>query len=569
MFSWMRPRPDTRHAMSFLGWMRDGGPWVLIACKGRDSIEARLCSAADAPDFIAAHTQRGRVIRVLLGDPAADYRQSKDVPPIMRSNYVGLAVDIGRFKELEALARPSIWIMAHDHVIAAWRFGLPTKLDVARAAILAFGAEFGGKILPETIPVPLHVVSPGLALKPGEFARHSFRFDRDAIAYANTMEFARGPAAKKVAPADEDDEEFVRGDQAKIRRPPTLKTGWIPAEAFTLFVGRPKRGKSLAVAKMAAYITAGGVWFDGEPVTSDARGSVIIIEEEDSREETLARCKAAGCDMSKVHVRVRVPDISSEAQLKKVTDFAEKLGDCRMISFSPLQSAIPSADYNESVVRAKFRPILRWARGKRIALVGVIHLDKEGKHVAGSDVIVRACRSGLSFDDHPDDKRADEFARRRVMRIMFSNVGKMGTMIPYDTEGATVTVGGEKIPTARMVFSSAQTATQAGVVNGEASAHEAPKRRHEPELDVYRTLTAPMQNCVRFLMTFFQSRYPATTDRVLEAGRQYGVRDGGTLYRACEMLSIERRVNGSNKHALWVPPAEWPAGFERVQVIST
>jgi hypothetical protein len=237
-----------------------------------------------------------------------------------------------------------------------------------------------------------------------------------------------------------------------------------------------------------------------------------------------------------------------------------------MISFSPLQSAIPSADMNEAVVRAKLRPILSWARGKRVALVGVIHLDKEGKNVAGSDVIVRACRSGLSFDDHPDDRREDEFARRRVMRIMLSNVGRMGSMVPYDTEGETVTIGGESIDTAKIVFRSPQTATVAGVEGPADGLTRADvSAASEPDLDVYAALSPPMQNAVRFLMTVFQSRLPMSSDRVLEMGKPLGVRDGGTLYRAYKILGIETRTNG-NRPALIVPPQEWPEGFSEVLI---
>ena len=540
-------------------------PWTLVSHKGSRWIATQAgMDKRTAKEWVKAQVGKGRTVRAVLGHlkPSAALNKDPSLDDMATSRAIALAVPLNKRSAVEKLHPPSAWLDGPDHGIAVWRYipehmlVAPYKPGMADRMIKDLAKRYEaehGKCKPLSVLLPIGDIGCGWTWV--ECVAKSRQIDNCSFEVKRPRQIETGD--------ENDDEEFVRGDQAKIRKPPTLKQGWIPAEAFTLFVGRPKRGKSLAVAKMAAYITAGGVWFDGETVAAEARGSVIIIEEEDSREETLARCKAAGCDMSKVHVRVRVPDISNETQLRKVTDFAEKLGDCRMISFSPLQSAIPSADYNEAVVRAKFRPILRWARGKRIALIGVIHLDKEGKNVAGSDVIVRACRSGLAFDDHPDDKRADEFARRRVMRIMFSNVGKMGTMVPYDTAGATVTVAGEEIPTAKIVFSSAQTATVAGVV-GNVSA-PAPSRRDEILRDVYATLTPPMQNAVRFLMTFFQSRLPATSDRVLEAGQRWGVRDGGTLYRAYKLLGITTRTNG-NTHALVIPPQEWPEGFERVPV---
>ena len=191
----MRPRIDTTDAMTFLNWLAPGGSFVLVSCKGHDPIEARLCNAAEAPRFLANHTRRGRIVRVLLGEPAPGFHCSRTVPKIERAHYVSLATSIARFKELDAAAKPSIWITAQDHAIAAWRLSLPATGDETFTAISAFGLEFGGKILPDMIPVP--------DLGNG-FERHSFRFDRDAIVWKGKIQFARAAAPKKTAASEGD-----------------------------------------------------------------------------------------------------------------------------------------------------------------------------------------------------------------------------------------------------------------------------------------------------------------------------------------------------------------------------
>jgi len=246
----------------------------------------------------------------------------------------------------------------------------------------------------------------------------------------------------------EQDEIFVRGDQAKAGHGlPILKKGWVPSEAITLFLGPPKQGKSLGVAKLSSYITSGGSfepggwqagWWDGLPVLPEARCSVIVCEEEDPRLETLARLKAAGCDMTKVHVRVLVPDISIAAQLRQVTKLAEAIGDCRMIGFSPFSSALRLSNYTEEKVREKIRPILKWVRGRRIAIIAIVHLD-DGGRTSGSQVIPRVCRSGVKFDSG-------------VMTVTLSNAAVMGVKMNFRVEEATVTIDGTPIDTSRILL---------------------------------------------------------------------------------------------------------------------
>jgi hypothetical protein len=545
---------DTRLSCS---WLEDLGPWPWTLAAG--SVVEVCADRIEAEAFLRKHGRRSTP-RVILGPLKPGTLELKF------TRWAGVEIPASARAAIERkdawFEPPHLWIEKDGRGVAAWRlllpeFSKPAEVESAIGAWTArWGSECGGTCKPVLVDMPV----PEIGARPWTWV-HS----RGKGKEIHHSKIIRTPIKPKTAADDEDEEAFVRGDQARVKKPPMLKAGWIPAEAFTLFVGRPKRGKSLAVAKMASYITAGGVWFDGEPVAPEARGSVLIIEEEDSRAETLARCKAAGCDMSRVHVRVKVPDISNPAQLKKVTDFAESLGDCRMISFSPLQSAIPSADMNEAVVRAKLRPILSWSRGKRVALVGVIHLDKEGKHVAGSDVIVRACRSGLSFDDHPDDKREDEFSRRRVMRIMLSNVGRMGSMVPYDTEGETVTIGGEEIPTAKIVFRSPQTSTVAGVeglaaaspLPSPSAASEAPPRRYtDTQLRYVKWLSALIPPLVA-------GGVPMEGSTVRRLARENGFGSIENLYDAARVLGIELRKTGpANAPDLWMPASELPAEIE-------
>jgi hypothetical protein len=142
--------------------------------------------------------------------------------------------------------------------------------------------------------------------------------------------------------------------------------------------------------------------------------------------------------MAKVHVRVLVPDISIAAQLRQVIKLAEVIGDCRMISFSPFSSALRLSNYTEEKVREKIRPILKWVRGKRIAIIAIVHLD-DGGRTSGSQVIPRVCRSGVKFDGG-------------VMTVTLSNAAPMGVKLPFRVEETTVEIDGTPIETSRILL---------------------------------------------------------------------------------------------------------------------
>ena len=421
-------------------------PWTLAAWRRGRWQETKLCrTKPEAREFISKHS--GRMIRFLLGYSRLPLTNAPNPGDLLLS--CGIAVAIPIAKRTKLPVPPAVWIEGPDHGIAAWRYLVPVHAAVARRKAEEFAARFAAAERCRCDPLPLMIPLPG--------ARFSLVFQRkvEGIIDALTLD---NPETRRPRPAKIDaDGAFIRGDHAQVamNELPVIKQGWMPGDALTLFIGKEKMGKSLAVAKFASYITSGGSWepggwrrgwWDGEPVKPEVRGSVIICEEEDPRLQTIARLMAAGCDMTKVHVRVMVPDVSIPSQLKSVTKLAEDLGDCRMISFSPLLSAIPSRDYNEGVVRGKIRPIQHWVRGRRIAIIGVIHTGMDGKATVGSAVIARVCRSGLSFEDRADN------SDQRVMRVSLSNVGKIGVTAPYRIEGASVVIDGVSIDTARIIF---------------------------------------------------------------------------------------------------------------------
>jgi hypothetical protein len=417
-------------------------PWTLAAwrCPAGRWIETKPCkNNQEAFDFISKH--RGSMLRFLLGYSRVPVTNAPEPGNLLLATGVAMAVGKGYVCTASKLCEPSAMIEGRDHCILVWRYIVPLHAGMARRAIEAFAARFAADNDCRAEPLPLMIPLPGVG----------FGFDlvfqrKERLIDMLTLDGQQPRLTRSTR--IEQDEIFVRGDQAKAGHGlPILKKGWVPSEAITLFLGPPKQGKSLGVAKLSSYITSGGSfepggwlagWWDGLPVLPEARGSVIVCEEEDPRLETLARLKAAGCDMAKVHVRVLVPDISIAAQLRQVTKLAEVIGDCRMISFSPFSSALRLSNYTEEKVREKIRPILKWVRGRRIAIIAIVQLD-DGGRTSGSQVIPRVCRSGVKFDGG-------------VMTVTLSNAAPMGVKLPFRVEETTVEIDGTPIETSRILL---------------------------------------------------------------------------------------------------------------------
>jgi hypothetical protein len=520
-------RLDTTLACTFLEDLHQA-PWTLVA----GSVAEVCADRSQAEAFLRKHV--GNVPRIMLA-----------------GRWAGVEIPTSAKAAIERkdawFEPPHLWIEKDGRSVFAWRLFLPefNKPAEVEAAIGAFAArlvsECGCLCNPVLVDLPVPELGNGWiwhrTLKGCE------------LHFSNII---RTPIKPKTVAV----KAFVRGDEEdEDAQVPDIKDDWIASENFTFYVGRPKAGKSLAVAKTAAYITAGGTWdgegkwtstwFDGEPIGEHARGSVIIGEQEDKVAQTKARCRAAGCNMSKVHIRRMLPDISVTAQLKEWTDLAEKLGDCRMMAFSPIQDALKIKDNAEAAVRRKFDPIISWAQGRGIALIGVLHTNDDGT-LAGSDVLFRVVRCVIEFADG-------------VMLVRNSNIGPTGMRIPFAVEK----IVSKDVKTARIVFGSPHTATLAGV-EGPADA-SVPMQTTAATEPPGRRYTDTQLRYIRFLARTIPpitaGGIPMAGPKVREQARGEGLTNVEALFFAADALGIERRRRegaAANEADLWAPPSEYP-----------
>jgi len=174
--------------------------------------------------------------------------------------------------------------------------------------------------------------------------------------------------------------------------------GRFPAGKLCLLVGNPGEGKSLFALDMAARITRGLPFPDGEPCE---RGSVLILSAEDDPRDTIKpRLRVAGADMERVFLLESMRERGKDGKPREryfnlATDVwalqerAQNIPDLRAIYVDPVSAYLPKVDANNnSEVRSILAPLAKLAQDTGVCIACITHLRK-----AAGSVLQRAIQS--------------------------------------------------------------------------------------------------------------------------------------------------------------------------------
>lgn len=220
-----------------------------------------------------------------------------------------------------------------------------------------------------------------------------------------------------------------------------LWPGRIARGKLNLIDGDPGTGKSAMTTDLAARVSVGKAWPDGEECE---RGGVVICSAEDGLADTIRpRFDAAGGDPSKAVALSTVPD--SEGNGRQLT-IPDDLGAIEaaigrvgalLVVVDPLMAFLPGTtdSYKDQHIRRALAPLARLAEGTGVAVVVVRHLNKsQGGNAlyrgGGSIGIVGAARSGLLVAKHPEDEG------RRVLAPIKSNLAAPARSLVFGLDAA-------------------------------------------------------------------------------------------------------------------------------------
>jgi AAA domain len=224
---------------------------------------------------------------------------------------------------------------------------------------------------------------------------------------------------------------FVSPAGLKPRPARWLWDGRIPVGVATLIAGVPGQGKSHVCLDIAARVTRGELEgdFEGDP------GGVVVMSSEDMLLETIVpRLMAAGGDMSRVFV---LPFTDDGFDLKDDLGELEILArerHVRLVILDPLLAFTPGDGFKEAEVRRMLQPAQRLMQEHRLAMLGVMHLNKDVmmdvlSRVTHSQAFTALVRSVLFVGADPDDE--DELNPQKVLAHGKSNLSRIAPSIGF------------------------------------------------------------------------------------------------------------------------------------------
>lgn len=219
----------------------------------------------------------------------------------------------------------------------------------------------------------------------------------------------------------------------------------IPLGMYSMLVGVQGGTKSFLSLYMAAQISTGRPWADGEG-KKQTIGSTIILSTEDSVSKTIKpRLQAAQADMGKIAVipSFNIGDktkglFNLTKDLDVLWDAVKQIPDLRLIIIDPISAYMEGKDENKnSEVREYLMPLSVMAAEKNIAIVGISHLNKNesasAEHrVIGSTGISATARAMWLIQT--DQKDRD----RRKMLFFKGNLSPKTTGLAYRITSAPI-----------------------------------------------------------------------------------------------------------------------------------
>ena len=220
--------------------------------------------------------------------------------------------------------------------------------------------------------------------------------------------------------------EVMRASDIKPKKLARLWSGRFHRGKLGFIAGEPGHGKSLIAIYMAATVSIGGDWPNGEGTA--CRGDVIYIWAEDSAADTIRpRLEAAGANLDRVHLLEAVNDDLGPRPFNLVVDLGrldqvlQAICKPRLVIVDPINACLSPTDarpFNSNSVtqvRALLCRLEALAAKHRVAILCVTHFTKAKgasalSRVTGSFAFVAAARSVFTVAPKRDDPDQRIFA---------------------------------------------------------------------------------------------------------------------------------------------------------------
>lgn len=317
-----------------------------------------------------------------------------------------------------------------------------------------------------------------------------------------------------------------------------LWPGRIPMQCVSLIEGDPGTSKSTLTNTIAAHVSTGRDWPDGEPCP---QGAAIIANAEDPEEQViLPRLVAAEANLTQISVIV--PSSDQDRTLFTIPDHVELLEkailemNVKVVIFDPLEAFLSTKvnNYSNHHIRAALRSLEALAKKVNCAILIVRHLNKDvGKSPTyrggGSIGVIGAARAAILVTKDPANKS------RCLMLPHKANWSSVKDGVAYRTSDTILmTEDGAEIHTSRIVW------------DGEASISATEALATQVDMKESTTLEEAAQ-MIRDLL----KEGAIESVKVFAEGRKQGY-SKKTIYDAAKMVDVIKRPEGHGRNQVWI-----------------
>jgi len=242
----------------------------------------------------------------------------------------------------------------------------------------------------------------------------------------------------------------VSADQIKQRAIDWVWSGYIPKANLIIVAGNPGTGKTTVALTLAAIISSGGAFPDGNNANP---GNVLIWSGEDGVEDTIVpRLTAAGADLKKVHIiqsrtikgKDRIP-FDPSTDMVNLIEAAKMIGNVSLLILDPIVSVVQGDSHKNAETRRSLQCVIDFAHATNCAVIGITHLSKDTAKQAPLDRVTGSLAFGalprivfLIAQRPQTDRKNDE----RLITRAKSNLGPDGDGFYFEIEKASLNLEG-------------------------------------------------------------------------------------------------------------------------------
>jgi putative DNA primase/helicase len=227
---------------------------------------------------------------------------------------------------------------------------------------------------------------------------------------------------------------------------------WLPAGKLCLIDGDPGQGKSFITLDLAARLSRGDKWPDGQPGPGQPGNTLLVSCEDGVRDTVLPRLLALGADLAKVHgyqgrlhagLPIRVPELPRDLPVLEVII---RETQAKLVVIDPLMAFLAASilSISDQSVRSVLTPLAALAERTGATLLFVRHLNKTGGKQAvyrggGSIGIIASMRTAALIARHPHDRE------QRVLAMVKCNLGPEPKSLAFRLRPSALEPGGTEV----------------------------------------------------------------------------------------------------------------------------